>query len=867
MEEEIHFHIEMETERLVREQRLTRDEARRQAVISFGGVEKHKETMREGRRVPFLEDLLRDVHYAVRSLRRSMGFTSVAVLTLALGIGAGTAMFSVLNGVLLHELPIKSQKEVVVLWTEASARASAHLPVMYQDLSAFREQTSTFQSLAGVGYYGAVEVVLLDAGRPVTLAEAWVTGDFFRLLGVSAVRGRLLAPSDDVPGAPLAIVLSYGFWQRYFAGSPRAVGHAFEWSGKHYTVVGVLPRGFDYPKGTDFWAPVLPAFPATLEAEAESSDIMFFDLVGRLRPGGTVQAATKDFDAFLRSTDARRTPGERGTRAVVTPLPELIVGDTRDALWIAAAAVGLLLLVACVNVANLLLIQGAARSQELAIRSALGAGNRRLLRQLLTESAVLALLGGLLGAMFAFAAVKVLVAFAPPELPRREMIEVNAGVLLFALVTTAATALLSGLLPAILATSGDLSLWLRGGERTGSSTRAIQRLRHGLVIGQVMLAVVVVVGAGLLVRSLIALQNANMGFNQERLLVLQTMLPPSLLLKRPQQLAMQEEMLARIRAMPGVVNATSLPSGPFSGEGGWSATYTAEGQTGGAQATNPWVDFAVVDPEYFRTLEIPIDRGRAFGKQDREDARRVAILSQTVARHTWPGQDPVGKRIKIGPHDSPGPWYTVVGLVGETRYRDLTQPQPSLYLPLRQFDGPLPMTLAVRTRSDPGGMIPQIRRALHQVHPELMVVGGGSMRQLLAGPLAPPRFRTMLLGMFAAITMLLAAVGIYGAMAAVVRQRTREIGIRLALGATANGVRSLVLRQGIGLALWGYVAGVAGALVGSRVLRSMLFGIGPADPVTYLAVGGLMLATAALACYVPARRASRVDPAIALRAE
>jgi predicted permease len=867
MEEEIHFHIEMETERLLREQRLTRNEARRRAIVAFGGVEKHKEAMREGRHVPFLEDLLRDAHYAVRSLRRSMGFTSIAVLTLALGIGAGTAMFSVLNGVLLQDLPVKNQKEVIVLWTEAPTRASAHMPVMYEDLVAFREQTRTLQSLAGVSYYGAVERVLLDAGRPVTLTEAWVTGEFFRLLGVSAVRGRLLSPSDDVPGAPLAIVISYGFWQRYFAGEPGAVGHAFEWSGKQYTVVGVLPRGFDYPKGTDLWTPVLPAFPATLEAEAEASDIMFFDLVGRLRPGTTAQAATRDFDAFLRSTDARRTSGERGMKPVVTPLYELIIGDTRETLWIAAAAVALLLLVACVNVANLLLIRGAARSQELAIRSALGAGKRRLMRQLLTESAVLAFLGGVLGAIFAFAAVKVLVAFAPPELPRREMIEVNAGVLFFALGTTAATALLSGLLPAILSTSADLSVWLRGGERTGSSNRATVRLRHGLVIGQVMLAVVVVVGAGLLVRSLIALQNVNMGFNKQRLLVLQTMLPPSLLLDRPQQVALQEEMLARIRGISGVVNATSLPSGPFSGQGGWSATYTGEGQTVEAQATNPLVDFAVVDPEYFRTLEIPIYRGRAFGKQDREDAPSVAILSERVARHTWPGEDPVGKRIKLGPHDNPGAWYTVIGLVGETRYRDLTQPQPSLYLPLRQFGGPLPMSLAIRTRSDPGGMVPSIRRAMNQVHPELMVVGGGSMRQLLASPLAPPRFRTMLLGMFAAITMLLAAVGIYGAMAAVVRQRTREIGIRLALGATANEVRSLVLRQGMGLALWGYVAGTAGALIGSRVLRSMLFGTGPADPVTFLAVGGLILASAALASYVPARRASRVDPAIALRAE
>ncbi|MBA2245656.1 MAG: ABC transporter permease, partial [Gemmatimonadetes bacterium] len=718
-----------------------------------------------------------------------------------------------------------------------------------------------------VAYHGTSEQVLRDAGRPLTLSATWVTGDFFPLLGVAPVLGRTLRPSDDVPGAEPVMVIGYGLWQRYFGGDASAIGRSLEWNGKRFTVVGVLPRGFEYPKGAEVWVPVLPDFPATLEAQASPSEIMVFNLVGRLLPGASVREASDDYAAFLRASDAQRPPALREMRPVLTPLPRLIKGDARATLWAAAAAVGLLLLIACVNVANLLLIRGSARTQELAIRSALGAGKRRLIRQLLTESAVLALLGGVLGILIAIAAVRVLVALAPPGLPRREMIEVDPRVLLFALAITTAAALLSGLLPALLTAAGNLSVWLRGGHRTASASRGVQALRHGLVIGQISLAIVVVVGAGLLVRSLLALQSVELGFNEERLLVVETTFPPDLLPERSGQVALQEEMVARVGAIPGVISAASLPRPPFSEQGGWTAMYTGEGQTPEAQATNPWINFEVVGSGYFRTLEIPLYRGRAFGEEDREDAPRVAIVSEAVARHSWPGEDPVGRRIKLGPAESPGEWHTVVGVVGETRYRELTDLQPSLYLPIRQFGGPVPMSLAIRTRADPAGVIPQIRRALQEVHPELMLVGGGSMRQLMAAPLARPRFSTLLLGTFAVITLLLAAVGLYGVMAATVRQRTREMGIRLALGARVEAVRRLVLRQGMGLALWGCVLGLIGAFLGTRALQSMLFGISPTDPLTIGAVVGLILATAALACYLPARRASRVDPVNALRAE
>ncbi len=874
VDDELEFHFAMRMDDLVR-RGLPEEEARRRAGREFGdvdGVRRELEEigrarLRRERRARGWESLGQDARLAARALLRSPGFAAVAALTLALGIGASTAMFSVLDGVLLRELPVRDPDRVAVLWTRAPARDSDHLPLTYRELAALRERGRAFAAVEGVAYQGAHEQVLLDAGRPLALHATWVTGGFFPLLGVVPARGRTLLPSDDVPGAAPVVVISHGLWQRRFGGDPAAVGHVFEWNGRRFTVVGVMPRGFEYPRRAEVWAPVLPAFPATLEAGAHPAEVMVFDAVGRLRPGVTARRAGEEAAAFLRSTDPQRPPALRGMKPVLTPLPERVAGDARATVWAAVAAVGLLLLIACVNVANLLLVRGSARTQELAVRSALGAGRGRLVRQLLTESGVLALLGGVLGVALAWGAVRVLVALAPPELPGREMIGVDARVLLFALAATAAAALLAGLLPAFLSARGDAGGWLRGAGRGASAGRGAQALRHGLVVGQVSLAIVVVAGAGLLVRSLLALQGAEMGFNGERLLVLETTLPPGVVPERAGQVALQEEMVARVGALPGVAAAAALPRPPFSGEGGWTAMYSGEGQTAEAQAANPWVNFEVVGPEYFRTLEIPLRHGRAFGAQDRDGAPPVAVVSEAVARHAWPGADPIGRRVKLGPPDAPGEWHTVVGVVGETRYRELADPQPSLYLPVRQFAGPVPMTLAVRTRGDPAAVVPRIRGALRQTHPELLLVGGGSMRQLLAEPLARPRFGTLLLGTFAAITLLLAAVGLYGVMAATVRQRTREIGIRLALGARVEEVRGLVLRQGMRLAVLGCALGTAGALVGARALRSMLFGIRPTDPVTFAAVVGLILAVAALACCLPALRASRVDPASALRAE
>jgi putative ABC transport system permease protein len=813
-----------------------------------------------------LDDALSDVRQAARSLRRSGSFAVVAITTLALGIGASVAVFSVLNGVLLRELPVAAQDELAVLWTAAPARGTDHLPVSWRELSGYREQTRAFSGVAGVAYQGAIEQVLLDAGEPVTVAATWVTGDFLPLIGVTPVHGRLLLPDDDVPGAAPVMVISHGLWQRHFGGDARAVGRALEWDGRLVTIVGILPAGFAYPAGVDVWTPVLPAFPATLDPGAHPASIMVFNLVGRLHAGADVRSGRADFGAFLRATDGERAPAQRGLEPVATPFAELITGDVRQTIWAAVAAVALLLLIACVNVANLLLIRGSARTQELAVRSALGAGRGRLVRQLLAESTVLAVAAGLLGVALGSAALRILVAIAPAGLPQRELIGIDAQVLLFALLATTAAALLSGLLPAARA-AGDLSVRLGGRRSTEPGRRGGQLLRHSLVVAQVSLAILVVAAGGLLVRSLVTLQSVDMGFNHERLLIVPAMLPPQLQLPRTQLADVQEAMVERVHAVPGVISAAALPRPPFSGEAGWTAMYSGDGQLPEEQATNPWVNFEVVGPEYFATLELPLRRGRGFERGDREDAALVAIVSEAVARHTWPGEDALGRRVKLGPPDGPGEWHTIVGVVGDTRYRELAQPHPTLYLPIRQFGGPVPMTLAVRTRDDAATIVPALRVALQQVHPELMLLGGGSVQELLRTPLARPRFSALLIGAFGAITLLLAVVGIYAALAATMRQRTREMGIRMALGARAGDVRALVLAQGMRLVVLGSAIGVAGALLSGRLLRSLLYETSPTDPGTFIAVVALILAVSALACYVPARRASGTDPAVTLRAE
>jgi predicted permease len=865
MAEEFRFHLEMEAGKNV----LAGDdpgEARRRAIAAFGGVAQHAETIRGARRLRLVEDVWLDLRFAIRTLRRDPVFTAVAIGTLAVGIGAATATFSVFHSIALRALPVRGSDDIVVAW-KTPAASRDHLPFTFTELGALRNGTHTFASIAGVAFQGAVAVVMLDAAQAVPLRATWVTGDLFQLLGVEAERGRTLHAADDVPGAENVMVISDAFWRQQFGGSSSAIGRALSWNGKRFTIVGVMPRGFDYPRGAQVWLPVLPSFPATLEAGAAPSTIMVFDLVGRLRAGASVQAATADIARVIRAGDAQRAAFGRDMMPVVNTLRDRIVGDVRPILDVAAAAAALLLLIACINVANLQLLRGSVRTQELAIRAALGAGRSRLIRQLMTESTLLAVTGGEVGVVIAFGAVRLVRALAPAGIPQREMIGIDARVLLIAIVATLVTALLTGLLPAALSSRRDISRWLRAGAGDAAASRKISVLRRGLVIGQVALAVLVVTSAGLLVRSLRSLERADMGFNGERLIVLETISPSRVSADHGRAVALQEAMVESVAAMPGVLAATAMTKPPFSAEGGWIATFSGESQSAERQATNPPVNFEVVGPGYFATLGLKVTRGREFGSDDAANDRRTAIVSAELARHAWPDADPIGQRIRLGGPGDGEDWHTVVGVVGETRYHDLTNSQQTLYLPTRQFAGPVPMTLGVRTRVDDDQIVAQLRALLLSIDPELQVVNGGTMQQLLKAPLAQPRFGASLLGLFAMMTLLLALVGVYGAMSASVTQRSRDLSIRLALGAMPRELLWLVLREGLLIAGVGSAIGIVLALTATGLLRNILFGVRPTDALTFGSVALLVLAATVVACWIPARRASRLEPMQVLRGE
>jgi predicted permease len=866
MSEEIRFHIDMEAARLEKSG-LPHAEARRRAIIAFGGVEGVKEEMRARRSVPIIEAAARDVRYALRALWSDRTFTLVSALTLAIGIGASTATFSVLRGVLWRELPVRDAKHVAVIWTSAPAGSAEHLPVSWAELQSYQRTTRAFTDVAGVNFQGAVDVVMRDGTLHLPISASWVTGGFFHLLGTSPALGRALEPADDAPGAAPVLVIGYALWQQQFGGAATALDRTLTLNGVAYRVVGVMPRGFDYPRHTQAWLPVLRSFPATLNANAPPDSSMVFDVVGRVVQGQDMATARDDFSAFLRETDSERPLANRERRAVLTTFPDTVHGEVRGTLLTVLASVGLLLCIACLNVANLLLIRGAVRTQELAIRAALGAGRARLVRQLLTETFVLVSLGGVLGTALAAVLVPVLVRLAPPQLPQRDMIGFDIPVLLAAAALTAAAALLAGLIPALLSVRADLGIWLRGGRHTAAGMRPASVLRSALVAGQVALAVLVVVFSGLFVRSLRSMQQIELGFAANELTIVETILSSDLPPDRDRTLAVQESMRERVAALPGVRAVTTAPKPPFSAMGGWLAPFHGEQQSDAESSANPVASLEVVGPDFFVTLGLRVLSGRGFDSRDRKDGAPVAVISRLIAERVGMGQNAVGKRIKLGPPGNPGAWRTVVGVVDDTRYRDLTATLPTLYLPASQFGGPVPMTLIVRSDELAPNLMPQIRAALREVHPDLAIASGGSMSSLLDTPMARPRFSAFLFGILALATLFLAAVGIYGSLAATVRERRRELGIRLALGATARDLTTLVLRRGMRLAIIGCVVGFAAAFASTRLVEAMLFEVAPMDLTTYGTVLVVVLATAAIACWIPARRAGRVDPMRVLHEE
>jgi putative ABC transport system permease protein len=807
-----------------------------------------------------LEALNQDLRIACRSLWRAKAFTAAATLTLALGITGITTMFAIVDGVLLRPLPVRAQDRLILAWKELRSSRFAHYPFGGPDVEAVVEASQLIERGAGVTSNGAVEWVAVEDGGASYVHGALVTGAYFDVLGVHPILGRTLTRADDVTGAENVIVISHALWKRRYGGSLGTLGRRMTLGGTAFTIVGVMPPGLDYPNDVAVWRTVRSVPAGGVFGDAAHFEI---DLIARLRPGVTIDQATAELASIAKRLQANAPPDQpRDLVAVVRSFEEVIVGDLRPTMLALFGAVALVLLIAAANVANLLLLRGEVRSRELAVRAALGAGRSRILSLMFAESLTLATAAGAAALVASWWSLEALLSLIPDGLPRGDDIRIDTRVLAFAMGIAFLTALAACIVPALASVRRDLVAQLhnRGRGRSGGLGR------RALVATQVGLAVIIVAGAGLLTRSLLKLQTIDLGLSADRLVFID--LVPSPKFKDPAHHSrFLDEVVVRLESTPAIVAATPVNVSPFSGLGGWDVPrFAAAGQTAGEAAANPSLNLESIHPNYFETFQIRILRGRSFTDADRQDAMNVAIVSEDVAARTWPAGDPIGKRLKMGGPGSEDPWLTVVGVAEPTRYRELAEARATLYLPAKQFLNTARM-LVVRSTASPNLIASLSREHVRAVDPDVQVIRVVPFARLLDAPLARPRFNVWLVGIFALAALFLAAVGLYAVIAAFVRQRDREIGIRIALGATGNNVRNLVLTEAARLAGLGAAAGLIGALVTTRLVRGMLFEVDPLDAPTLAGAALLLILVSLLAAYVPTRRAQRVDPVAMLRSQ
>ena len=849
--DEMAFHVEMLTRDGIT-RGMSSEDARASALRRFGNRTALVEEAHKVWSLGSLDDVLRDAKVALRGFRRTPTFAVTAVLILGLGIGMATAMFTVFNAVLLRDLPVRDQDRIVV--PRAFDQAGTSMQLLPDVLDQMRRGTRTMRDVAGVVYFGASAFPFVDGERQIVLNRSAVTGNFFDVLGTRPLLGRLLRPGDDVKGAVPVIVLSYRAWQRDFGGDPGVVGRSLtdQYWGWHYPIVGVAPPGLDYPAGVDYWVSITPLGGAPMY------------VLGRLAPGATPATVQAEFLPLVNRSRAAAsdTLPVQLVRADARTLPQVVLGDVRPTLVVLTAAVALLLFIACVNVGSLLLLRASARARELAVRRALGASTGDIVRHLLVESVMLGVAGGALGLLCAEMLLHILLAFAPAQLPRTDVIRLAGTPLGVAAAVTLVSVLLFGLLPALSAARGSVGSTLRLDARSGRETRRRRRVRQGLVVSQVALAVIMLAGAGLLARSLQRLEHVQLGYTPEHLSLFHLATPAAD--STPEQLdAMFETLAPRLRAIPGVRALTPILIPPFQGTDEFLLKVEIEGQTPAEAEAGPFIPWEDGGPDYFRTFGIPLLRGRGFLDTDRADAPKVAIVSQSLAERFWPGEDPIGKRIRSS-NDRVG-WRTVVGVAGDIRYRSLRRANPTIYIPWQQivWGG----GFAVRTTGDMASVLPAMRRAVHAVDPRLSIWQAQTMDDLLDGPLAQPRMSTLLLSGFGLVALALAALGLYGVMASAVREQTREIGVRMALGATSDRIRIGVLTDALTVIGIGAVIGLAGASATTRLLTSLLYEVSPVDPIAFVGSCVVLVGIGLVAAYLPARRATRVDPAQVLRAE
>jgi putative ABC transport system permease protein len=851
IEEELRVHVEMETETNIR-RGMPPNEARAAALKSFGNVGRNTELGYDIRGGGWLETLWQDLRFGARMLLKQPGFSLIALLTLALGIGANTAIFSVFNAVLLRPLPFKDPERLVMVWQVNTAAAGGdRTPFPVGTLLDMRKQSKSFDEFAA---FMPSNLTYTGGETPEQVRTALVTANFFTALGVEPQLGRTFLPQEEHAGAEMVVVLSDGFWRSRFAADPQVVGRAINFSGRSFTVVGVMPPALNFPeKEVELWAPMPLDLPALRFASP-------FHGVARLKPGATVAQALAETRTLKASSN------NKAYNLNLLPVNDYVVGNVRPALLALLVAVMLLLLIAAVNVTNLMLVRAAARVKEISLRAALGAGRGRIIRQLLTESLLLVLIGGVLGTLGAIVGIDLLVKLAPQGIPRLEHVGINARVLGWTALVSLLTGVACGLAPAWQSARLKLNDALKDGGRGTTEGAGQRRWRNSLVVVELALAVMLLIGAGLLLKSLWRLQQVDPGVKEERVLTMFLSLGEQRYGQGQPLVDFYARLLEGVQALPGVRAAAlsnSLPPGSIE----FSTVFHIEGRPSAPDQTPPVAYVIRTSPSYPSTLGIALRSGRQFTASDNAEAPRVMLINETFQRRFFPNEDPLGKRIDVGGGEQ-RMWREIVGVIGDVKYNGLVdEVQPAVYQPLAQSQTRR-IYLSLKTdTADPLGLTPAVRNVIKLIDSEIPIAQISAMEQRLAAARAQLRFRTTLIALFAALALILACIGIYGVISYSVAQRTHEIGVRLALGAQSRDVLRLVARQGLNLTLAGVGCGLIASLALTRLMQQLLFQVKPTDPLTFVGTAVLLAGVALLACWIPARRATKVDPMIALRAE
>jgi putative ABC transport system permease protein len=803
-----------------------------------------------------MEVLLQDIRYAIRGLLKNPGFAVVAVLTVALGVGANSTIFSFVNGILLRPLPYQEPARLALLDETSPSQGMTSMGVSFPNFLDWRERNHVFEDIAA---YDTGGYNLIGWGEPEQLPGSAVSSGLFEILGVAPIQGRTFTAEEDRPDHDTVVILSDGLWQRRFGSDPAIIGQTITLNNRPRTIIGVMPPGFKFPEIADLWLPL------ALDTKRYTRTDHGLGAIARLKSGVTLEQAQAEMSTIAVGIEAENPITNQGLGVNVFNLRDGLTGDYRKALLILLGVVGFVLLIACANVANLLLARASARQKEVALRAALGASRWRLFRQLLTESLLLGTMGGALGLVLTLWGLDLLLAAIPIKLPFWMKFSLDGRVISFTIGISLLTGLVFGVVPALAASKPNLNEILKEGGRSAASGGR-RGLRNLLVVAEVALSLVLLAGAGLMMRSFLHLQQINPGLNPQNVLTMQVGLPRAKYPQPERRIAFFQQLLERVQTQPGVQVAGAVSNLPLSGSA-WGRSLTVEGRALLSVGEAPMINHCVITPNYFRAMGIPVLMGRDFAEADSQDAAKVTIIDERLAREYWPDESPLGKRVRFGPPENNEPWHTIVGVVGEVRHERLDlATRKTVYIPYPQI--PVgSMTLAVRTTTAPESLTSAVQGQVRELDPDQPVTNVITMAKTLSSSLWQTRLYTILFGIFACVALILASVGIYGVMSYSVTQRTHEVGIRMALGARQSDVLSMIVRQGMSLIIAGIGVGLIGAFLLTRVMAGLLYDVSATDPLTFFLISLVLAGVALVACAVPARRATKVDPIVALRYE